>query len=121
MIGFPPTTKFFDAWFGKVVNHMLLTVFMDAVTTLSMRIAKAFVSQVAAAADTSHSLAKAFEFALLSITLIVVTWQIPNIASGIAGGAAVSGAREWATAMVASMRNGGASSGSSFSSKSGSS
>ena len=119
MLGFPPTTKFFDAWLGKVVNYMLLTVFMAAVTTFSMRIAGAFVSQVTAAADTSNSLSDAFGFALLSITLIVVTWQMPNIASGIAGGAAVSGASGWATAMVASMRNRGSSSDSSPSSKSG--
>ncbi|MGZ5199208.1 MAG: type IV secretion system protein [Telluria sp.] len=104
MLGFQPTAKFFDAWLGKVVNYMLLTVFMAAVTTFSMRIAGSFVTQITAVTDTSNSLSDAFGFALLSITLIVLTWQMPNIASGIAGGAAVSGPTGWVAAMMASMR-----------------
>jgi len=104
MLAFKPTAKFFDAWLGKVVNYMLLTVFMAAMTTFSMRIAASFVSQIAAAGDTSNSLADAFGFALLSITVIVLTWQMPSIASGIAGGAAVSGPTGWAAAMLATMR-----------------
>lgn len=107
MLGFQPTAKFFDAWLGKVVNYMLLTVFMAGVTTFSMRIAGSFVTQITAAADTSNSLSDAFGFALLSITLIVLTWQMPNIASGIAGGAAVSGPTGWAAAMMATMRGRG--------------
>lgn len=104
MLGFQPTAKFFDAWLGKVINYMLLTAFMAAVTTFSMRIAGSFVSQIAAAADTSNSLSDAFGFALLSITLIILTLQMPNIASGIAGGAAVSGPTGWAAAAMATMR-----------------
>jgi len=110
LLAFQATQKFFDAWLGKVVNYMLLTAFMAAVTTFAMRIAGSFVSQIAAATDSSNSLSDAFGFALLSITLIILTWQMPNIASGIAGGAAVSGASGWAAAMMATMRGRGSSS-----------
>lgn len=113
LLAFQPTQKFFDAWLGKVVNYMLLTIFMAAITTFAMRIAGSFVSHVAAHTDTSNSLSDAFGFALLSITLIVLTWQMPSIASGIAGGAAVSGAGGWAAAALATMRGRGSSSDSS--------
>ncbi len=111
LLAFQPTQKFFDAWLGKVVNYMLLTTFMAAITTFAMRIAGSFVSQVAANTDTSNLLSDAFGLALLSITLIVLTWQMPSIASGIAGGAAVSGAGGWAAAAMATMRGRGSSSG----------
>eukprot|EP01037_Dinobryon_pediforme_P019005 gene19005-19350_t len=119
MLAFPVTKKFFEGWLGKVVNYMLLTVFMAAVTTFSMRIAGSFVSQLMAAGDTSNSLSDAFGFALLSVTLVILTWQMPSIASGIAGGAAVSGPSGWAAALVASSRGGGNSGDSSKSSKGG--
>jgi type IV secretion system protein VirB6 len=107
LLAFPATKKFFDAWLGKVLNYLLLTVFMAAVTTFSMRIAGSFVSQMMAAGDSSNSFSDAFGFALLSITLIVVTWQMPSIASGIAGGSAVSSPTGWAAAMLAAGRRGG--------------
>lgn len=105
-LAFPATKKFFDAWLGKVLNYVLLIAFMAAITTFSTQIAAGFVSKATDNVGSTNALVDSFEFALLSIALIALTWQMPGIASGIAGGAAVSSPTGWATAMLTMSRRG---------------
>lgn len=113
LLAFPVTKKYFDAWLGKVLNYVLLAVLMSAVTTFELKIVDSFVSQMLATVDESNAFSDSFGFALLALTLIVLTWQMPNIAAGIAGGAAVSSPSGWLAAAVAmTRRRGGESAGS---------
>jgi type IV secretion system protein VirB6 len=90
-LAFPPTAKFFDAWFGKVMNYILLMVFMAAVTTFAVEIATSYMNTIGANIGAVNKVSAVFGFILLSFVLVLVTWQMPNIAASLAGGSALSG------------------------------
>ncbi len=93
-LAFPPAAKFFDAWAGKVMNYVLLMVVLAFTVGLSIGISDAYAAKILISGqgpDPSNPLADAFSLATLYGVLILVIRQSPNIASGLAGGASLSG------------------------------
>jgi type IV secretion system protein VirB6 len=91
-LAFPVTRRFADGWIAKVVNYVLLTVFVSAASAISLSIYQTYVNATIATAASTNSLQDAFGLVALAGALIIVIVQLPSVAAGIAGGAAISGA-----------------------------
>lgn len=90
---FPPTAKFFDAWVGKVANYLLLTVILAFSVSLSIFICDDYMTRAMASlqAEASNQIADAFGMVILYGALLIMVYQAPHLASGLAGGASLTG------------------------------
>jgi len=105
---FSPTARFFEAWTAKVVNYallqvlvaaflgMALTAFSADLTTLHATAspgadASAVMQGVSAALDDAAAAATALGLFATGVFLAMVGWQLPSVASGLSGGATLSG------------------------------
>jgi type IV secretion system protein VirB6 len=106
---FAPTARFFEAWTAKVANYALLQVLVAAflgmaLTAFSTELAPfqvttsspgANASSLVAAGQAALEASAAWSAALgmfaTAIFLAMVGWQLPSVASGLSGGATVSG------------------------------
>jgi type IV secretion system protein VirB6 len=92
-LAFPPTAKFFDAWAGKVLNYLLLVVILAFAVGFSISMCDTFLQSgiESLKSESSNSLADAFAIVMLNGALLFVVFQAPQLASGLAGGASLSG------------------------------
>ncbi|WP_133670240.1 type IV secretion system protein [Burkholderia pseudomallei] len=106
---FAPTARFFEAWTAKVANYALLQVLVAAflgmaLTAFSTELAPfqvttsapganatALVAAGQAALEASAAWGAALGMFATAIFLAMVGWQLPSVASGLSGGATVSG------------------------------
>lgn len=92
-LAFPPLAKFFDAWFGKVLNYVFLVVILAFTIGLSISLCDSYMQHMMSTvqAGVTNQLADAFSLVTLYGALIIFIYQSPQIASGLAGGASLSG------------------------------
>jgi type IV secretion system protein VirB6 len=106
---FAPTARFFEAWTAKVANYALLQVLVAAflgmaLTAFSTELAPfqvttsapgpnsaALVAAGQAVLETSAAWGAALGMFATAIFLAMVGWQLPSVASGLSGGATLSG------------------------------
>ncbi|MBL3961012.1 type IV secretion system protein [Burkholderia sp. KCJ3K979] len=106
---FAPTARFFEAWTAKVANYALLQVLVAAflgmaLTAFSTELAPfrvtteppgsnagALVAAGQAALEASAAWGAALGMFATAIFLAMVGWQLPAVASGLSGGATLSG------------------------------
>jgi len=106
---FAPTARFFEAWTAKVANYALLQVLVAAflgmaLTAFSTELApfgvtasspgpnaSALVAAGQAALEASAAWGAALGMFATAIFLAMVGWQLPSVASGLSGGATLSG------------------------------
>jgi type IV secretion system protein VirB6 len=114
-LAFPPTAKFFDAWVAKVLNYLLLVVILAFNIALTIKLCDDYVTRAMASLLTSstNQLGDAFGMVVLYGSLLFVIYQSPQIASGLAGGAALSGGGILGKLMGGSTKSGGGSGGNS--------
>ncbi len=90
---FQPTHRFFDLWIGQVMNYAILSVLFALVFGLLLSIYGNYIADLTF--DGQESVWWAAGGALmLSIASMVLILQLPSIASGLAGGVALSYGRE---------------------------
>lgn len=86
---FPATSRMFESWVGQVVNYGLLIVMFSSIFGLLINIYGNYMEQMAFDGEVNivYTVGGAV---VLSVALIFVLMQLPSIASGLAGGAAIS-------------------------------
>lgn len=92
-LAFPPVAKFFDAWVGKVLNYVFLVVILAFTIGLAISIGDSYMQHMLSSvqAGATNQVADAFGLIALYGTLIILIYQSPHIAAGLAGGSALSG------------------------------
>jgi type IV secretion system protein VirB6 len=106
---FGPTARFFEAWTAKIANYALLQILIAAflgmaLTAFSADLAPFNVTTSSPDANASALSAAgqavltaiapwgaAFGLFITSLLLATIGWQLPAVASGLAGGATLSG------------------------------
>jgi type IV secretion system protein VirB6 len=89
MLFFEATRRFFSAWIAQLTNYGLITVLTVMVAALLLRIVQSFAAQTAAR-GTAVLTVDALNMLLVSLLVFLVLRQVMPIASGLAGGAALS-------------------------------
>lgn len=106
---FAPTVRFFEAWTAKVANYALLQVLVAAFLGMALTAfsadltplnatgmapgadASAVMQGVTAALNDAAAGAAAIGLLATGVFLAMVGWQLPAVASGLSGGATLSG------------------------------
>jgi type IV secretion system protein VirB6 len=106
---FGPTARFFEAWTAKVANYALLQVLVAAFLGMALSAFSAYlaplhvtgasptadpaslVSGITATLEDSAADVAAVGLFVTGVFLAMVGWQLPAVASGLAGGATLSG------------------------------
>jgi type IV secretion system protein VirB6 len=82
---FPVTARFFDQWFGYVLNHILIVALTAVVLTLGVTIYDHEISKVVMDSD-QNMLGVALELLVVAAILYAVTKGVMGMASALAGG-----------------------------------
>ncbi|AJW97138.1 type IV secretion system protein [Burkholderia gladioli pv. gladioli] len=106
---FSPTTRFFEAWTAKIANYALLQVLIAAFLGMALTAfsadlapfqvttsapdanASSLTAAVHSALDSAASWGAGLGMCVTGLLLATVGWQLPGVASGLAGGATLSG------------------------------
>ncbi|ECZ2303225.1 type IV secretion system protein [Salmonella enterica subsp. enterica serovar Montevideo] len=84
-----PTARFFELWAGQVLNYALTIVLFSVVFTLIMQLFGRYMAQ--ADLDGVQSVGYTLlGMAVVAIVSVGILLQLPNIASGLAGGIGIS-------------------------------
>lgn len=82
---FPITARFFEAWFGYVMNHTLIVALTAVVLTLGVTIYDHEISKVVMDSD-QNMLGVALELLVVAAILYAVTKGVMSMAAALAGG-----------------------------------
>ncbi|ACD14603.1 MULTISPECIES: type IV secretion system protein [Burkholderiaceae] len=106
---FSPTARFFEAWMAKIANYALLQVLIAAFLGMALTAfsadlapfqvttsapdanASALTAAIQGALDNTASWGAGLGMFVTGVLLATVGWQLPAVASGLAGGATLSG------------------------------
>jgi type IV secretion system protein VirB6 len=89
LLFFDATRRFFSAWIAQLANYGLITVLTVMVAALLLRIVQSYAAQTAAR-GTAVLTVDALNMMLVAFLVFLVLRQVMPIASGLAGGAALS-------------------------------
>ena len=89
LLFFDATRRFFSAWIAQLANYGLITVLTVMVAALLLRIVQSYAAQTAAR-GTAILTVDALNMMLVALLVFLVLRQVMPIASGLAGGAALS-------------------------------
>ena len=100
MTMFEPTKRFFDVWIGQALNYVFLVLLTASAIKLVMTIISSYMSAAVGAAASDPSIVQALPGVIFSLVGLLVTMQLPSIASALGGGVAIGtlGAVGWAYA-----------------------
>jgi type IV secretion system protein VirB6 len=108
---FEGTKRFFEAWMGQALNFVFVVLLAAAGVNLILTILQHYLTDATTAGVLADpSVSQALPAIAISIIGFLVLMQVPSVASGLAGGVAVStlGAVGWAygkaTGTMAAMR-----------------
>lgn len=90
-LAFPPIAKSFEAWFGKILNYSFLLIGLGVVVSMTLTICSAYIDHFSKTQTGTQALADAFGLVIIEGALLFMLWQLPSIASGLGGGAALNG------------------------------
>jgi type IV secretion system protein VirB6 len=89
---FGPTKRFAEGWISKIANYSVLIFFLAAAAGICLSIYETFVNRFLADSAINNPLGDAFSLLALAGAINVLIIQLPGVAAGITGGAAISGA-----------------------------
>ncbi|AJY13043.1 type IV secretion system protein [Burkholderia dolosa] len=107
-LAFGPTKRFAEGWVSKIANYSVLIFFLAAAAGICLSIYETFVNGLLAGSATNNPLGDAFSLLALAGAINVLIIQLPSVAAGISGGAAISGAAAMAVgAFLGRLSSGG--------------
>jgi len=80
---YPPTRKFFDAWVGQCMNYVFLVCLFAAAGMLEIRFATTMV-------PSAITLQQLFSLVMMGIAFIIISLNLPGLASALGGGVGIS-------------------------------
>ncbi|MDB6085399.1 MAG: conjugal transfer protein TrbL [Gammaproteobacteria bacterium] len=86
---FDATRRFFSAWIAQLANYGLITILTVMVAALLLRIVESFAAQTAARGSAILTV-DALHMVLIAVLVFLILRQVMPIASGLAGGLALS-------------------------------
>jgi type IV secretion system protein VirB6 len=86
---FDTTRRFFSAWIAQLANYGLITILTVMVSALLLRVVESYAAQTAARGSAIVTV-DALNMVLVSALVFLVMRQVMPIASGLAGGMALS-------------------------------
>jgi type IV secretion system protein VirB6 len=89
MLLFDATRRLFEAWIGQLTNYALVTILTVLVAALLLRVVNSYASQTAARGSGLLTV-DALDMMLMAVLVLLLMRQIMPIASGLAGGIALS-------------------------------
>ncbi len=89
MLFFEATKKFFDAWIAQLANYGLITILTVMAAALLLQVVQSYAAQTAARGAAILTV-DALHMVLISVLVFLIMRQVMPIASGLAGGLALS-------------------------------
>jgi type IV secretion system protein VirB6 len=86
---FDTTRRFFEAWIAQLANYALITILTVLVSALLLHVMESYAAQTAARGATLKTV-DALDMVLMAALVLLLIRQIMPIASGLAGGIALS-------------------------------
>ena len=86
---FDGTRRFFSAWIAQLANYALITVLTVMIAALLLRVVKSYATQTAARGAAILTV-DALDMVLVSVLVCLILRQVMPIASGLAGGLALT-------------------------------
>ncbi len=86
---FEATRRFFEAWIAQLANYALITILTVLVASLLLQIVRSYAEQTAARGDAIQTV-DALNMMLMCVLAFLFMRQVMPIASGLAGGVALS-------------------------------
>jgi len=87
---FPMTTRFFESWFGQVINYVLTIVFVAVVMAFAIEIYTRIIGAVDFDSQDGNTVVMAIELVLVGYVLYRSVLKTGEIASGLAGGVSLA-------------------------------
>ncbi len=89
---FNATMKFFDAWCGQTLKFVFLIILTSAIIKIFLTILSAYLLSISGASQLQNpQIVSALPAIVYCLIGLLVLWQAPALASGLAGGVAISG------------------------------
>lgn len=86
---FDATRKYFEAWTGQLANYALIGMLVALAAALLLSVVRAY-TQAAVAAGPAVTVAESMRLALGAVLIFLLLRQVPQLASGIGHGLALS-------------------------------
>ncbi|MGA7811689.1 type IV secretion system protein, partial [Caballeronia sp.] len=90
---FPPTRRFFENWAGQCMNYVFLVSLFAAAGAIECAFATTMIPNA-----TTPSWQQIIELCLMGIAFVIISWNLPGLASQLGGGVGIS-------SMVGKLRN----------------
>ena len=103
---FDGTRRFFSAWIAQLANYGLITILTIMVAALLLHVVQSYAAQTAARGPSIASV-DAMNMVLVAVLVFLILRQVMPIASGLAGGLALSSFGLVSGTVASSMRAGG--------------
>lgn len=87
----PATEKYTESWIGQALNYVMLKVLVGASIAMLMTFASQFAAHINVEQDAVNVIKSTSALLLCSGALTIVMFNLPQLASALAGGASISG------------------------------